>query len=402
LLGLLLGGSLAAVITTSAKADTYNFSSTSARDVGSAIGPMLGLSVSVCSDKPITGRFAVNTSADLRNVFGSAGLTVAEKGPGQWNVGCDQADFMIPQGNPLIPPQFRPEPNFQSSAPPPPETRAVVPAKWVPRSVLKNLATVLGLKVLVDDVPDLPVLLAGPADVVQVARDYIETANRCPAQLLFEATVIEKNSSSSQSRDLGVRVGGSSIGFGTAGTTPNTGVSFSWLTGFLEASKSYSVRAGNSTLSSLLLVGQKATMQDGQSVPIRGATAVTDRESRTDVLYRNAGNNLAVQLLALDGGEALLSVDHNYSSVAGATDLGPTFAERHVTAVMRVPADGVTVLALSGRDGAESSSRKGILSGSRLKEAQKGGVFLAFKLTPVGCLRSELASDDGTRSGVSR
>lgn len=399
----LFAGSWAAALSTSAAANTFTFDKATAKDVAAAVGPAVGVSVRVCDDKPVQGRFTIRTPAELRDVFGAAGMPVDEPAPGQMTVGCDKADLVLADRTreAFVPAPFQPQLGSTAPAPslpPVKQSTVVIGAKWVPRSLLRNIGSVLGVRVLVDDIPDVPVLIAGPADVVEEARRYIRAANVCPAQLQFEATVIEEARTAARERGVGVRLGGRRIGLGTAGTSPDTGITLPWLTAYLDATKGRTEARANSTVSSLLMVGQKATIQDGLSLPVRTGTAITDRESRTDIAYRNAGHSAVVQLLAVDGGQALLSIDHNYSSVSGTTDLGPTFAERHVTAVMRVPSAGVTMLALAGADTAEAVDQAGILSRRKGFSARKGGVYLAFKLTPIGCGGSELASDDASRS----
>jgi hypothetical protein len=305
----------------------------------------------------VTGHRDIRTLADAAEFFAGAGLPVSFVGT-NLQVGCDAADQAlpttidnpnVPRGSPLnpfgtgggfavAPGQSYPSPSANLPAPPAvPLVSRTIEAKWVKRSVLEKVGSALGLKMVFDDTPDHPILIAGPADVVAQARSYIDAVNVCPVGLDMEASVIQRSDSQLRNRDAGVRIGTRSIGIGEPGTSTATGINFSWLSAFLEARKETAQFRVNASHKALLLPGEPVVLRDGGEAPVRGATSVTDRETRVDVVYRSTGFNLDLTLLAIDGSDALLTVDQAYSSVGAVTDLGPTFNNRSCRLNVQAP-----------------------------------------------------------------
>lgn len=374
----------------------------------------MGFPIRSCTNAPVTGHRDIRTLADAAEFFAGAGLPVSFVGT-NLQVGCDAADQAlpttidspnVPRGSPLNPfgtgggVTFAPGQNPSYSAPPPPVRQeppvvATMEAKWVKRPVLEKVASALGLKMVFDDTPDHPILLAGPADVVEQAGVYINALNVCPVGLDMEASVIQRSDSQLRSRDAGIRIGTRSIGVGEPGTSTATGINFSWLTAFLEARKETAQFRVNASHKALLLPGEPVVLRDGGEAPVRGATSVTDRETRTDVVYRSTGFNLDLTLLAIDGSDALLAVEQAYSSVGAVTDLGPSFNNRSFKSVVRVPIGEASVLAVTGSDAVSTSKRRGIFAWGDNSTISKSGSFLVFRLTRADCREPEPARASG-------
>ena len=382
--------------------------------VAKAVGPIVGVAIRACTQQPVTGSADIRTLADAAEFFANAGLPVGFVGT-ELQVGCDVSDQAlppgggfanIPRGSPLNPfgeggafqPQQTPGlPQYASPAPPPVKPKVeTMTAKWVKRPLLEKVAGALGVKLIFDETPDHPILLAGPADAVADARRYIEAVNVCPVGLTMEASVIQRSDSDLRSSEAGARIGTRSIGFGTAGTSPDTGLSFSWVTAFLEARKEVSRFRVNASHSALLLPGEPVVLRNGGEAPVRAATSVTDRETRTDVVYRATGFNLDLVLQAIDGNDALLSVEQSYSSVGAQTELGPAFNNRSFKSVVRVPIDQPSVLTVSGDDTVSDGRRRGLLFWGKSTSVSKNGSFLVFKLTRSGCREREPATANDT------
>lgn len=378
-----------------------------------AIQPLVGFPIRACSQAPVSGLRDISTVADAAEFFANAGLPVEIKDTGLM-VGCDAADFAISpaldaaEGNfnasAMLGPTGRQNAPTASQgapvAPPEPPTYHTVSAKWVKRDLLGQIGTALGIRMIFDAVPEHPILLAGPADAVSQARAYIVALNVCPVQLSFEASVIQRADSDIKDRDIGIRLGGAKLGIGTAGVSDGSGINFSWLTGFLEATHEVARFRVNASHSAMLLAGEAVQLRDGGQTPVRAATSVTDRETRVDVVYKATGHNLDLQLLAIDGSDALLMIDQSYSSVGTVTDLGPSFSSRSIKSTLRVPIGEPVVLAVSGADTVSTSKRRGILSRGDFSTISKGGSFLVFQLERVGCRERELASADGNPTSV--
>lgn len=380
-----------------------------------AIQPLVGFPIKACTQVPVSGSRDIRTVADAAEFFASAGLPVEIRDTGLM-VGCDAADYAIspgldaPQGSysagGLLGPSASPSRSAALQgvpmAPPEPPIYHTVSAKWVKRDLLGQIGAALGVKMVFDTVPEHPILLAGPADAVSQARAYISALNVCPVQLSFEASVIQRSDSDIKDRDIGLRLGGSSAGIGTAGTSSATGLNFSWLTGFLEATHEVARFRVNATHSAMLMAGETVQLRDGGQTPVRAATSVTDRETRVDVVYKNTGHNLDLQLLAMDGPDALLMIDQSYSSVGTSTDLGPSFANRSVKSTLRVPIGEPVVIAVAGADSVSTSKRRGILHRGDYTNTEKGGSFLVFQLARVGCREREPASADDKPTRVGK
>ena len=412
----MIAGSLAAALSPPLWARQFAVEGVPADVVAKAVAPIVGVAIRSCTQQPVSGRSDIRTLADAAEFFGKAGLPVSFVGT-ELQVGCDVSDQAfppsiaggdnVPRGSPLNPfgtggafypqqpvlPQYGPAPAPVRGDPPKVETMT---AKWVKRPLLEKLSGALGVKLIYDDTPDHPILLAGPADAVADARRYIEAVNVCPVGLTMEASVIQRADSDVRSREAGARIGTRSIGFGTSGTSPDTGISFSWLTAFLEARKEVSRFRVNASHSALLLPGEPVVLRNGGEAPVRAATSVTDRETRTDVVYRTTGFNLDLTLQAVDGDDALLSVEQSYSSVGAQTALGPAFNNRSFKSVVRVPIGQPSILTVSGDDSVSDEKRRGLLFWGKSTSVSKNGSFLVFKLARSGCREREPATATGT------
>lgn len=406
-------GSLGLVLSQPLQARQFAAEGVPADVVAKAIAPIVGVAIRACTQQPVSGRRDIRTLADASEFFAGAGLPVAFVGT-ELQVGCDVSDQAlppgvaqsnIPRGSPLNPfgadgafyPRPAPVPYSAAPAPPPePPKVETMTAKWVKRPLLEKVAGALGVKLIFDETPDHPILLAGPADAVADARRYIEAVNVCPAGLTMEASVIQRSDSDLRSSEAGARIGTRSIGFGTAGTSADTGLSFSWLTAFLDARKEVSRFRVNASHSALLLPGEPVVLRNGGEAPVRAATSVTDRETRTDVVYRATGFNLDLTLQAIDGDDALLSVEQSYSSIGAQTELGPAFNNRSFKSVVRVPIDQPSILTVSGDDTVSDGKRRGLLFWGKSTSVSKNGSFLVFKLTRSGCREREPATATST------
>lgn len=412
-----IGGISALVACQSLEAREFSAAGVPADVVARAVEPLVGFPIKSCTNAPVSGRRDIRTLADAAEFFAGAGLPVSFVGT-TLQVGCDAADARvpdtidapnIPRGSPLNPfASFgpggaQPTPNLPPSSAPAEPPRQVLPgvveivsAKRVKRSMLDKVANTLGLKLVADDTPDHPILLAGPADAVSIARQYIEAVNVCPMMLDLEASIIQRSDSNRGTRDIGIRIGGKSIGVGPAGVGLDSGLNFSWLTGFLEANNENAKFRVNASHRALLLAGEPVQLRDGGDSPVRAATSVTDRETRTDVMYRSTGFNLDLTLLAIDGDDALIAVDQSFSSLGVVTDLGPSFANRSIKSTMRVPIGKPTLIATSGSDSVSTSKRRGILFWGDNTVVAKAGSFLVFRLVRAGCREEEPATTSGT------
>lgn len=374
-----------------------------------AIAQLVPFPVRACSSSIVSSRADIATAAGVAELFASSGLRTRITAEGGVEVECDQADVSIDPavseyGGPVaqagrsVQRAFSPGAPQQGAGPGQQQyaqvaqTVKTVDAKWVPRTLLDKLSGVLGVRIVFDDVNDRPVLLAGPADAVGHAESYIKSLNRCPVQLKFEGSIIQSADSTVRDVDAGLRIGNAEAHFGTAGVSSSTGLNFPWLTAFLDASKEKSRYRVNATHSAQLLVGEKLELRDGSQIPVQAATSVTDRETRVDVVYKNAGFNFDLTLLAVDGRDALLALFQDFSAVGVVTDLGPTFSARSVRGVYRVRLDEPQLLAVSGSDSVSQSNRRGILSKRDFSNARKDGSFLVFQLRRTACAETELAT----------
>lgn len=353
---------------------------------------------------PVSGSMDVRTVTDAAAFFSRNSLPVELVGNGL-RVGCDRLDNDMRfveafTGTGVEAPNSteRPAPLArQGQSPPPspfrePPAYEIADARWVSRELVDQVQDIFGIKIAREETPQTPLLLAGPADAVREARRYLDRVNVCPVQLEFEATVIQRADNRIKDRDFGLRIGTDSIGIGTAGRTSGTGIAFSWLSAFFESSDEAARFRVNSTLSAVLMPGEPVALRDGSQIPVRAATSVTDRETRVDVVYRDAGHTLDIELLAIDAGDALITVTQEFSSVGTVTDLGPTFATRSITSTLRVPIGEPVALAVVGSDSVSTSRRRGILSSRNFSNSRQDGSFMVFHLRRAGCRERELAS----------
>ncbi|WP_313808832.1 hypothetical protein [Sphingobium sp.] len=359
--------------------------------VKAAAGPFR-LPVEVCKPGPmVTGRFDFKGAQDIPVLLAEKGFSVDFDGT-SFRVGCDQAATELqlagaPDGSPLNPFGARgPAPVAASVRPPEPPTFKAGRIRYRdPSKIVRVLSKMPGLSVIADpDIPG-PLLLAGPAAIVDQATAFMRDLDRCPDQLQIEAVVISSSESSERSRGFGVqfREPGNVL-IGSYDPLAQATISIPGLRLFLDGLAGSSTLRQNSSFSSRVLLGETVKLVDGQEIPIRAATSVTDRETRADVVYRSIGHKLSLRVDALDD-EAVLTVEHELSNQTGSGDLGPSFGTRSTMSTMRVALGRPVMIALSGTDLASKTRSRGLLSRSDATTALKGGIYLVFALKRLVC-----------------
>jgi hypothetical protein len=379
-----------------------------------------GTGVKLCSEavgaRLVTGRFDFRSSADIAGLLLEKGFPVSYDGI-RLSVGCDQAsmeldgtasangmaltspfaaavlggdrDAVPPIGIAMPPGDGPPQPGYSAAPvappPPPPKYRQARIRYRDPSSIIATLAKLPGLSVIADPAIPGPLLLAGPASIVDVAADYLADLDTCPVQVQIEAAVIASSESTARNRSFGLQLHSGSTAIGGFDPTASATISIPGLRVFLNGLNETGQFRQNSTLKSRVIVGHEVKVQDGQDVPIRAATSVTDRETRQDVIYRNVGHRMAVKLLAVEGEDAVLLVDHELSSQTGNGSLGPVFTARSLTSTMRVRLGQPAMISLSGSDTASKTRGRGIFSRSDATDVAKLGAFLVFALEQLPC-----------------
>lgn len=368
------------------------------RDFLAAYGGKYGLKYKVCADNRISGSFNIDAGPDVIQALAEAGRRVVVAADGTIEVDCSASDTLADPLNGYVT-----QPLSQAVIGTPVAGQgAVVTLGTTPQAVktepdeYRTVTTkrygrekfdpleALGLRVLGDpDVPG-PLMLVGPAKIVAVAEGYIRAVDVCPRQLLVEATVVTRSNSNKRERSMGVRIGSDSVGFGTAGTA-DTGINLSLLSAFLEANRGIFEASSNSTFRGRVIEGAELKLADGQDVPVRSATTVTDRETRQDVVYRTAGHQLGIRAASLDDGEAILIVDHSISALGSGSDLGPSFVSRSTSSSFRVRYREPVVISISGADSARREKARGILYRSDQISAATDGAFLVLAVDLDRC-----------------
>lgn len=370
-----------------------------------------GMPVRICSNgkRPVSGRFQFREAADVSGLLLEKGFPVTLENNG-YAVGCDQAsqeldaggassagvsatspfasailggDRSIPHGSPLSP-----GPTYAAPAPPPPPAtfRAATVRYRDPSKVIATLAKLPGLSVIADPEVPGPLLLVGAASIVSQAEKYLAVFDTCPVMAQVEATIVTSSESSDRSRGFGVQIrepGSSLIG----GFDPLAGATLSipGLRVYLDGLRQTGDFRTNASLRARVLLGETVKVQDGSDVPVRAATSVTDRETRTDIVYRQTGNRMTVKLLALDGDVAVVQIEHELSAQSGNGTLGPSFSTRSVSSLLRVSLGAPNLISLSGADTASKTHTRGIFSRSDATTAGKAGAFLVFAVERVPC-----------------
>ena len=393
-----------------------------------------GLPVRVCSNgqRPVSGRFDFREAADVSGLLLEKGFPVAFEN-GSLLVGCDQASMELDKGgassagvsatSPFASailggdrPQagsgyVAPAP-IAAAPPPPPDTfRAATVRYRDPSKVIATLSKLPGLSVIADPQVPGPLLLVGQASIVSQAEKYLAAFDTCPRMAQVEATIVTSSTNADRSRAFGIQIrepGSSLIG----GFDPLAGatVSIPGLRLYLDGLRQTGEFRTNASLRARVLLGETVKVQDGADVPVRAATSVTDRETRTDIVYRQTGNRMTVKLLALEDGQAVVQIDHELSSQSAQGTLGPTFSTRSVSSLLRVDLGSPNLIALSGADTASKTHGRGIFSRSDATSAANAGAFLVFAVERVPCgtgpgpQRSEdrKPGSDGTADGKAR
>ena len=368
--------------------------------------------VRVCSNgkRPVSGRFNFRDPADISGLLLEKGFPVTFEG-GTLAVGCDQAsqeldaggvsssgisatapfaaailggDRSIPHGSPLSPgPSYEAAP----APPPPPSTFKAATVRYRdPSKVIATLSKLPGLSVIADPEVPGPLLLVGSASIVSQAEKYLAAFDTCPRMAQVEATIVTSSTNSDRSRAFGLQIrepGSSLIG----GFDPLAGatVAIPGLRLYLDGLRQSGEFRTNASLRARVLLGETVKVQDGSDVPVRAATSVTDRETRTDIVYRQTGNRMTVKLLALEDGQAVVQIEHELSSQSGQGALGPTFSTRSVSSLLRVDLGQPNLISLSGADSASKTTGRGIFSRSDATTAGKAGAFLVFAVERVPC-----------------
>lgn len=390
-----------------------------------------GVPVEICSNgkRPVTGRFDFREPADVAGLLLEKGFPVLYVNGGL-SVGCDQAareldaggassasvglmspfssaivggPRNVPSGSPFSGPAYAPAP------PPVPSTfRAATIRYRDPSKVIDVLSKLPGLSVVADPAVPGPLLLVGTASIIDQAESFLAAFDQCPAMAQVEATIVTSSDTSERSRGFGLQIrepGSSLIG----GFDPLAGatIAIPGLRLYLDGLRQTGEFRTNASLRARVLLGETVEVQDGSDVPVRSATSVTDRETRTDVVYRKTGNRMKVKLLAMEGQSAIVQIEHELSAQSGDGSLGPTFSNRSVSSLLRVDLGAPNLISLSGADSANKTTSRGIFSRSDATAAGKAGAFVVFAVERVPCgtgpgpQRSEdrKPGPEGTRDG---
>jgi len=372
-----------------------------------------GLPVRICSNgkRPVTGRFNFREAADVVGLLLEKGFPVSME-PGGYLVGCDQASQELDAGGAssagvaatspfsaailggdrpssigYAPPSAPTYPAPIAAPPPPPAVfRPAVVRYRDPSKVVATLSKLPGLSVIADPEVPGPLLLVGAASIVAQAEKYLAVFDTCPSMAQVEATIVTSSTSSDRSRAFGVQIrepGSSLIG----GFDPLAGatIAIPGLRVYLDGLRQSGEFRTNASLRARVLLGETVKVQDGADVPVRAATSVTDRETRTDIVYRQTGNRMTVKLLALEEGQAVVQIEHELSSQSGQGALGPTFSTRSVSSLLRVDLGQPNLISLSGADTGSKTTGRGIFSRSDATSAAKAGAFLVFAVERVPC-----------------
>jgi len=410
---LLIGFIGTSVLACSASAKEFIADAVPLEVVVQSAGAEFGSPVNVCSNgkRLVSGRFNFREPADIAGLLLEKGFPVSNEG-GTLKVGCDQAsieldqggassagmsatspfsaailggDRSIPHGSPLSP-----GPTYVAQAaapPPPPQTFRAANVRYRdPSKVIATLSKLPGLSVIADPQVPGPLLLVGSASIVSQAEKYLAAFDTCPRMAQVEATIVTSSTNADRSRAFGVQIrepGASLIGAfdPLAGAT----VSIPGLRLYLDGMRQSGEFRTNASLRARVLLGETVKVQDGSDVPVRAATSVTDRETRTDIVYRQTGNRMTVKLLALEDGQAVVQIEHELSSQSAQTSLGPTFSTRSVSSLLRVDLGQPNLISLSGADTASKTTGRGIFSRSDATSAGKAGAFLVFAVERVPC-----------------
>lgn len=356
-----------------------------------------GLRVRVCSggDAPVTGRFKFDEASSVAPQLMEKGFAVTLDGNG-YSIGCDQASVEAPQlaGIPSYVPHGSPlDPNMAGGPLSPVQTVPVEPPTYErltahyrdPSKLIAVLSKLPGLSVIADPEIPGPLLLAGPASIVKQASAFMRDLDRCPDQLEIQALVVSSGESSDRQRRLGIQLRPSSDTLaGVFDPSSAALINIPGLRAYLDASRSSGTVRQNSSFASRVLLGETVALVDGQEIPVRAATSVTDRETRADVAYRSIGHKLSVKVEAIDR-EAVVTVQHELSSLVSQTTLGPAFATRSTVSTMRVQLGEPVVVALAGTDLASKDKSRGIFSRSDATSVNRAGIYLVFALKRLPC-----------------
>lgn len=379
------------------------------KDFVQAFAPRFGLQFRVCGNANITGKFRIDKASDLAQALSDAGRRVAIDAAGVLLVDCSASDRLaadplgqyvsgpmtsaalagpnVPSGNPLDPNMAPSSPYGPSVMRAPDEVFKALDTHYVTKKRLGILEG-LGLKVLGDpDVPG-PMLLVGPAKIIDEAEAYVRSVDVCPRQLRVEATVVTRANSRNRSRAFGIRIGNDKAALGTAGTADSL-IDLPLLQAFLAAKRETYEIGTNASFKGYILQGEDLKLTDGRDIPVRSATSVTDRETRQDIIYRTAGHQLSVKPLSLNDVDAVLLVEHSISAQGASSDLGPSFAQRGTSSTFRIRYGEPIVLSLSGQDTAARIRSRGILSRNDSFEAADGGAFLVLAVELDRCRDAE-------------
>lgn len=372
-----------------------------------------GFGVEVCNAtagrRLVTGRFNFREAGDVSGLLLEKGFPV-EFVNGRYRVGCDQAsdelaggaassagmaatapfsaailggDRSVPSGSPLDPGQAA----YAPPPPPPPPTYHADRVRYRdPSRVIEVLSKIPGLSVIADPKVPGPLLMVGPASVVGEASKFLAAFDQCPAMAQVEATIVTSSNTLDRSRGFGLqlREPGTSL-IGTFDPLAGATIAIPGLRLYLDGLRDTGEFRANGTLRARVLIGETVKVQDGSDVPVRSATSVTDRETRTDVVYRSTGNRMTVKLHAIEEGSAVLEIEHELSSQSGEGPLGPTFSTRSVSSLLRVQLGEPNLISLSGLDSASKVRSRGIFSRSDATKAGKAGAFLVFAVERVPC-----------------
>jgi len=362
----------------------------------------------------LTGNFVVRTGEDAVKVLRNAGAS-ASVSDGVLSVGCGggaaggdpsatalgAAPAQVPQpeylpGGPvdvaaLQGPFPQAQGPVQSSPPPEPELeKAVVlrPAYLTVRSLRDLFKGMPGISLLASDTVPGGVVVVGGEKAVAQARDVFEQLDACPAVVHVDAAVYSRGERVARDRSVGLALRAGGLNIGSTRAPAGAALSFenATVTAFADAGVDVASVVEVFRTSGQALLGEPVRIADGQDIPVRAATVITDRETTQSVVYRTAGHSLDITVTSAALGQVAGSLTHEVSSPGQGSELGPSFATRKVQSAFRVPEGRAVVFALSGLARESSSRELRLLGIGRAKELQSADGLLVLRFAVDQCV----------------
>lgn len=393
------------------------FSNADADLVLPAIAAKAGLGLKVCNKtgKRLNGVIATSTDTDVLRYLRDQGVPVGLSS-GVLRVGCPVeiggGAPGLPGADPadLPPVQDMPAQALTDALggskqvagyaptgqplPPPYEARVAHPVYLSIKAVRDLFKSLPGVAVMTSDFAPASVVFVGSSADLDKAQVVLDQLDRCEPSVLVDLALYRRSGADGRDRRVGVRLGGRNFSVGAVpGDAGGIALHSDLLDAAVRVSGERSSLVETFSTRAQAQVGEPLVVSEGVDVPVKSGVIVNGQQTVDQIAYRNAGQNVSIQVTNVGGGYVTGTITHEVSSAGASSALGPSFAGRKVTSAFRVLQGQPTAFVFSSVSSQSAEQSFRIFQLGKASSLSNAQAVLVLRLEVDRCRTTGVASD---------